>query len=186
MENRDDLIADNLKKHGWSPLFPNEQPAITGAVPDLVLLNAKRWFHSNGFDSVTFVTEYNTTAMGAASHGYTGRDAGGSEVASVSLGALTAWCSGRTVKPLLVVSFKQALTKDQVDRVNSIISGKLSSVGWTCIAIDCMDEAKVQAFGVDAPGLDTLSTDNIIEILEGLKRVREEAQDGKGVQSPKG
>lgn len=77
------------------------------------------------------------------------------------------------IKPLLVISFKDNLSAKQIHRVNEVLSGSVRLSGWTGLVVDAMDEAKVQAFGVDAPLLSELSLDSVIELLEGLKRVKE-------------
>lgn len=83
------------------------------------------------------------------------------------------------IKPLLVVSFKDTITEDQARRCEAIFTGRVRDAGWTALVVDDMDESKVQAFGIDAPLLSELSLDSVIELLEGLKRVKE-AQDGIG------
>ena len=77
------------------------------------------------------------------------------------------------VKPLLVISFRGAITRDRLDNMAIAINGRIRNIGWSTIVVDGMDEAKVQAFGVDAPLLSELSLDSVIELLEGLKRLKE-------------
>lgn len=83
------------------------------------------------------------------------------------------------IKPLLVVSFKDTIKQGRATELSAILNHRIKGTGWTALVLDSMDEAKVQAFGVDAPLLSELSLDSIIELLEGLKRVKE-AQDGIG------
>lgn len=86
------------------------------------------------------------------------------------------------VQPLLVISYRTAFTKVQYNELSKHIEHLSNLTGWRVCVVDGMDEAKVQAFGLSLPTLDTLSLDSIIELLEGLKRVRDEqVVDGKAV-----
>jgi hypothetical protein len=79
----------------------------------------------------------------------------------------------RAVQPLLVVSYPFALPDEYARAVGASFAEAVQGTGWVPIVVDCMSEGKVQAFGVDAPALGELSLDDIIELLEGLKRVKE-------------
>jgi len=142
-------------------------------VKDLIYSKAEQWFkrHTNG---VTDITYYTGPIGSAIATGYVGLDEAGSVVGIVSLDALEREVEQSSVKPLLVVSFRESLTSEQVKKVNEVLCNKVGSNGWLSLVVDCMDEAKVQAFGVDATTLDTMSTDALIEMLESLKRVRDE------------
>lgn len=82
-------------------------------------------------------------------------------------------------KPLLVVSFKGGFDPAHARAMNDSINRILADKGWYGIVIDKMDKAQVQAFGVDGSTIDTLSLDDVISLLEGVKRLREAAMEGE-------
>ena len=83
-------------------------------------------------------------------------------------------------KPLLVVSFKGGFDPAHARAMNDSINRILADKGWYGIVIDKMDKAQVQAFGVDGSTIDTLSLDDVISLLEGVKRLREATMEGEG------
>lgn len=83
-------------------------------------------------------------------------------------------------KPLLVVSYRQILSKEQAVFMDERLKGALSKVGWAGIVVDRMDNAQVQAFNPKDYPMDTLSLDQLIELLEGVKRLKEATMHGEG------
>ena len=83
-------------------------------------------------------------------------------------------------KPLLVLSFSHSLNSIQAHAMSERLTNVLSKVGWQGLVIDGMDKAQVQAFGVHPPTIDTLSLDELIELLEGAKRLRAAPTHGEG------
>lgn len=80
--------------------------------------------------------------------------------------------------PLLIVSYSFALNTEQYAAITEKLKYVLRRTSWIPLVIDSQTEGKVQAFGVNPPSLDTLTIDEVIEMLEGLKRVREATQGG--------
>lgn len=80
--------------------------------------------------------------------------------------------------PLLIVSYSFALSPEQSASIMEKLKYVLRRTSWIPLVIDSQTEGKVQAFGVNPPSLDTLTIDEVIEMLEGLKRVREATQGG--------
>jgi hypothetical protein len=80
------------------------------------------------------------------------------------------------MKPLLIISYRNTLTHTQAEAVNAALKRAIGGHGWESLVVDCMDEAKVQAFGLDMPAISQLSLDEVIDMLESLKRVKEQAR----------
>ena len=81
------------------------------------------------------------------------------------------------IKPLLAVSFPMALTQGQVNSIKSAIGTKLHDVGWKVLVLDAQQQTNALAFGINGQLMEAMPLDRLIELLEGLKRVKE-AQEG--------
>lgn len=80
------------------------------------------------------------------------------------------------VRPLLVVSFRESFTPAMSEVFKRNTKGIGERCGWVVVAVDCQDEAKVQAFAPGLPDINAMDTDEAITmleaLLEGLKRGR--------------
>lgn len=144
-------------------------------VEDIMLNKARKWFTNHGI-GVGAVRSYNGAIDGLDWIGYKAYGADGEVAGIVSLDELRV--EARSVKPLLVVSYEFQLSGNQAALISERLHCALKDTGWITLVIDAQTEGKVQAFGIDLPMLDTLSTDSIIELLEALKRVREATTHG--------
>jgi len=79
------------------------------------------------------------------------------------------------MKPLLIISYRNTLTTTQAEVVNAALKRAIGAHGWESLVVDCMDEAKVQAFGVDMPAISELSLNEVIDMLESVKRLKEQS-----------
>ena len=78
------------------------------------------------------------------------------------------------VKPLIVIQYRDTIATRHTTEISKMMFRAEAQTGYKCLIVGGMDEAKVQVFGVDAPGLETLTLDEVIDMLESLKRMREE------------
>lgn len=146
-------------------------------VENLLYKWAREWF-GKYHPEATLIDEYTGPVQ---PHGFIGRTDSGQHVTFVSMAALSDFAKRGTIKPLLVVSYRDKFTAQQYELLSQRMSVLCELTGWSVVAVDAMDEAKVQGFGVALPTLDTLSIDSIIELLEALKRVREAGGEADGV-----
>lgn len=77
------------------------------------------------------------------------------------------------VKPLLVIQYRGKLSPERYELALQEAGRIEASTGYSCAVLDCMDESKVQVFGLDTPGMYPLTYDQLIDILEELKRMKE-------------